>query len=199
VIGVHFSNDGFVRKFTRTVRTARNPRQVMLAAGRRGANELKAHFREKHRSEPNKLGGKRENFWLQIGRSVNAPVVESPLRVSVAITDSRFAQKLFGGVIRAKRVRNLAIPRTPDAYGRAPATFERETGLKLFLLPSEFGGGRLAAMVGNAVVVQYLLRPSVRQKKDPTALPPQDQLEAAVYETARQTLDRQLRQGGPSQ
>ena len=172
----------------------------MAAAGREGANRLRKHFRQKDREEPNKLGGGREHFWLAVARSVSQPVVLASGRtVVIDITDGRFAQKLFGGTIRAKRAGALTIPQTPEAYGRAASVFEHETGLKLFLLGTEFSG-RLMAQVGNRVVTEYLLRQSVQQPKDATALPPQAEFEAGVIERAQAASARQIAgQGGNPQ
>jgi hypothetical protein len=121
VIGVHIFDDGAKIKLQRVLGFARNPRAVLVDAAREGGNRLKKHFREKDRSEANKLGGRRTHYWNRVAQSVSAPVPESASRVVVNITDPTFAQKLFGGVIRAKRVRNLAIPQEPEAYGRARA------------------------------------------------------------------------------
>ena len=114
---------------------------------------------------------RREHFWLQISRSVQAPVVNSDTSVSISINDPRFAQKVFGGPIVAKRARNLSIPVEKDAYGRTPATYEQETGFKLFLV---HGANQLLlarALGDGRVQIEYLLTPRVNQAPDPTALP----------------------------
>lgn len=197
MIGVVISSNGFQVKMRQILGQAKNPRAVMAAAGREGATELRRHFRNKERTEPNKLGGKREHFWRQVMQSVSAPVVTSSGHtVTISVTDPRFAQKVFGGTITAKRSRALTIPVVPEAYGRSASVFEHETGVKLFVIGRDFGAGMLAAQIGGAVKVVYLLRKSVHQDADPNALPPQDQLEAAVTRRAQLTLDRQIQNGG---
>ena len=146
--------------------------------------------------------GKREHFWRQLSNSVQAPVVDQPTQVSVEISDPRTRQKIEGGTITAKRVKNLAIPQTAEAYGRSPATFERETGLKLIFIKQ--GEGSLARIFlasranpnSTVLQVEYVLKHSVTQKADPTALPPQAELEASVIDASQAALDRQLAQGG---
>ncbi|HXG49104.1 MAG TPA: hypothetical protein VNO52_15880, partial [Methylomirabilota bacterium] len=150
MIAVRIDKDGFVRDFRRIIATARRPRAVLAAAGREAANRLRAHFRARHRENPNKLGGKRQNFWLHVMRSTQSPVVdEGANTVTISITHPAFAQKVFGGTIRAKRVRNLAIPQTAEAYGRAPSVLEHEAGIKLFVLRANGRAWLAAAQDGS--------------------------------------------------
>jgi len=199
VIGAVISSDGFKLKVNRILGQAKNPRAIMAAVGREGAYQLRGHFRKKDQTEKNKLGGKREHFWRQVMGSVSAPTVSSSGRtVVINITDPRFAQKLFGGTITAKRARALTIPVTAEAYGRATSTFEKETGVKLFFIGKDFANGALAAQIDGRVTIHYLLRKSVHQDKDPNALPPQEQLEDAVTRRAQSVLDRQIKGGSPA-
>jgi len=196
MIAVRITTQGFQEKLDRTLRAARNPRAVMAAVGREGANQLKNHFRQKDRTDVNKLGGPREHFWNKVAQSVQSPVLNAAGNVvSININDPRFAQKVFGGVIRAKRVKNLAIPQTAEAYGRAPSTFEAETGFDLFFVSTR-GAGVLARRVGEAgLQVEYILKPSVKQDPDPTALPDQQKFEQALADRADKVLQRQLSSG----
>jgi hypothetical protein len=194
MIAVRVTRDGFARKMKRVREQVRNPRAMMAAVGREGANQLRGHFRKKDREEPNRLQGKREHFWLRVMRSTQAPVVDGAGRkVTISITHPAYAQKLFGGVIRAKRVRNLSIPQTAEAYGRAPAVFERETGLKLIFIRST-GVAFLATRRSLSLVLQieYVLKPSVDQQADPRAFPDQDKFEEALLARADKVLQREL-------
>ncbi len=192
MIAVKIDNAPFRDALKPSLDMARNPRAVMAGVGREAANQLRAHFLHKDQTEPNKLGGPREHFWRKVQQSVNAPVVDATGHtVRIEIAHPAFAQKLFGGTITAKRVANLAIPQTPEAYGRAPRVFEQETGLKLFFLkqgPNIF----LAADVAKSLLqIEYVLTPSVHQDPDPTALPPQDKFEAALIARAKSIAERQ--------
>lgn len=198
MIAVQFNSAGFVRRMSQLLGQVRRPRAIMAAVGREGRNQLVKHFRQKDRTGRNRLGGKREHFWLRIGRSVQTPLVdEGGTKVTISINDPRFAQKVFGGVIQAKRARSLTIPVHKDSYGRSAGVFEQETGLKLFLLPGDFGAGLLAAVEGNKrVTVYYVLRKSVRQDKDPTALPDPQELEALLLRRAESETRRLLSDSG---
>jgi hypothetical protein len=196
MIAVQVNSRDFSTKMENVIRQARNPRAVMAGVGREAANQLRRHFREKDRTQVNQLApDRREHFWLKVQQSVQAPVVDSSGKtVTISITHPAYAQKVFGGTIHAKRVRNLAIPVEGQAYGRSPAVFEQETGLKLFFLRQR-GAGILAAVVGRGIQVEYILTPSVTQAPDPTALPPLDKLETALATRADKILDRQLNPG----
>ena len=67
-----------------------NPIATLKQIGRRGANELKDWFRRRNLT-PNKLGGRRTNFWRQVADSVNNPVIEGTDRVRISITHPAFA------------------------------------------------------------------------------------------------------------
>lgn len=194
MIAVSYNRAGFAKEFAGVLRQAQRPEAVLMAAGRELSNQLRSHFRKKDREEPNKLSPRREHFWLQVMRSVHNPEQTGYNTVSVRVSDPRIAQKVFGGRIVAKRARALTIPVAEKAYGRTASTFERETGLKLFLLIPTDGGkaeGKLAAKIGEQVEVQYVLRRSVNQKSDPTALPDKTALEKAILERARKVAERQ--------
>lgn len=156
----------------------KNPDGLLAVLGRDLRNQLVAHFRLRQKENPNKLGGKRTNFWLQVARSVQNPEVESD-SIRISINDPRIEQKIYGGVIRPKRAKALTIPVAPEAYGRTASTLEHELGIKLFMMPGHFGHGLLAGVVSkgrgknaaSSVKVFYVLKGSVRQKPDPEALP----------------------------
>jgi hypothetical protein len=192
MITVTYNRAEFSAQFAAVIERAKNPAGVLAVAGRELANRLREHFRKKERDEPNKLSPRRQHFWLQVMRSVNAPV-QRGRTVSVTISHPAIAQKVFGGEIRAKQAGALTIPVSEKAYGRTASTFERETGLKLILL-KKAGSSRavLAAKVEGKIEVEYLLRKSVKQAPDADALPPESDLEAAILERAQQVVDREI-------
>ncbi|HTH49632.1 MAG TPA: hypothetical protein VMB21_19115 [Candidatus Limnocylindria bacterium] len=161
-------------------------------------NVLKAHFRAKDQNEPNALGGERTHFWRAVMGTVQSPVVAANgRRVSVSINHPAIAQKVKGGRIVAKRGAALTIPIVPEAHGRTAATFERETGRKLFIVrigntkDNPFADAVLAAATGGGIQVEYLLRREVNQRPDPTALPPQAVLEDTLFARAEKWAARQ--------
>ncbi|HWD20505.1 MAG TPA: hypothetical protein VHB20_14630 [Verrucomicrobiae bacterium] len=193
-----YNDHGTLERIHGLAAASRNPRQLMLGIGREVANQLKTHFRIKDANQPNKLGGPREHFWNQVGASVGNPAVDtSGLVVTVTVNDPRFAQKVFGGTITAKHAGALAIPQTADAYGRYPATFEAETGLKLQLVRLHDDKAVLATISENqGITVEYVLTPSVHQDPDPTALPLPELLEAAIVQRGEMIVERQNRDLG---
>jgi hypothetical protein len=204
VIAIRPDARNFQARFGTILSNCRRPRAILAGAGREGGNLLKRHFREKDRTSANHLApDRREHLWLKISQSVQAPVV-ADTSVSITIAHPLIAQKVFGGTIVAKRVKNLSIPIAPDAYGRSPAVFERETGLKLFVLHQ--GGTKdnahecllLAALRGNGrVEVEYLLTPRVTQQADPTALPDEQKFAEAILARAAQ-IQQRINDGAPN-
>jgi len=168
------------------------------------ANQLKSHFRKKDRTGANKLSDRRSHFWQQVAQSVSQPEQTGFNAVSVSITDPRFAQKLFGGTIRAKNAEALTIPVEERAYGRTAATFERETGLKLFLVKTGNSGLEDAVLAvkedpkAKMFTVEYLLTKSVTQSADPDALPQKAALEQAILARSQRMLDRQNQAENPT-
>ena len=194
MIAIRPDASDFKVRFGNIVASCRRPRAILAAAGREGGNLLKKHFREKDQTNINSLAPERRaHYWLGVSRAVQAPVVEGDTAVSITIADPTIAQKVFGGPIVAKRVQNLAIPESPEAYGRSPAVFEAETGLKLFVLKTGPGGHAniiLAAAVGQGIQVEYLLTHSVDQKADPTALPEEKQFAESILAKALEVQQR---------
>lgn len=151
---------------------ANDKSELLLVMGREARNQLVNHYRSKDRRGTNKLGGKRTHYWLQVARSVQAPAGRGPDKVVVAINEPTLRQKIYGGKIVAKRKKALTIPVSPEAYGRTAATLEYETGIHLFIVSRDFGNGLLAAaMKDGSIKVHYVLKKSVQQQPDLTALP----------------------------
>lgn len=180
-------------RLQRVLNQTKRPKGILLVAGREVANRLKVHYREKQKT-PNKLGGKRTNFWNQVGRAVQAPVIRGAETVVVSINHPAIAQKVRGGRIVAKRARFLTIPVSPEAHGRTADTLQYEKGILLFVLGKPDGQkGALAELsTTRGIVVHYLLRRSVNQQPDPTALPNLATLATAAAERAEAALAREL-------
>lgn len=173
---------------------------LMLVLGTDLRNQLVAHFRERKRLNKNKLRGKRTNFWSQVAMATQVPRVKnSGSQVIVSINHPSIAQKVRGGIIRAKRAKALTIPVAPEAYGRTVRTFEAETGTKLFLIGKEFGHGALAAATkSGGFKIMYVLRKSLYQKPDPNALPdmgPNSVVRTKLIARARGWLERHIGKG----
>lgn len=180
---------------TASVTSLRPDSALLKVLGRRAANDLKKHFRSRN-ARPNRLGGRRTNFWLEVARSVQSPVVVGATSVRVDITHPAYAQKLHGGTIRAKRGKFLTIPIHPEAHGRAASVLERELSVTLFR-PARANGSlsRLlaAAEEDGTITVFYVLKESVTQKADPEAFPDRDTFTAGLVEEARKYTIRKAK------
>lgn len=199
MIAFRIDEQGFEQQMGHVLSQARRPEGVLAVAGREGANQLRKHFLEKDRTDVNKLApDRREHLWQQFAHAVQAPVVDAAgNRVTIAVNHPVIAQKVFGGTITAKRGVNLAIPEAEQAYGRAPAVFEQETGLTLIFVKAN-DHIFLAARIdkdSKSLQVEYLLTPSVHQEADPTALPDEAEWKARILARSQEALDRQLKEG----
>lgn len=171
---------------------------TLAVAGRAGANCLRAHFRELNATKPNKLGGRRQNFWSAIGRSVFVQPA-SDTSVAVSIGHDAIGQKVNGGEIRAKRTKYLTIPLIREAYGKTAQTYEvaaitkqvkskkasvnargqwnaqllKSTGRAGHLFPVRLKSGKLvlAEQAADGIRPVFLLVKRVNQAADPNALP----------------------------
>jgi hypothetical protein len=201
VIGIQINRAGFNKEFAQRLGQAKNPVGMLKVAGRELANQLKAWFRAKDRSSANKLSERRSHFWLAVARSVQNPVQTGYNSISVSVTDPRIAGKVFGVTITPKVAGALTIPVEERAYGRTAATFEHETGLKLFLLKigmataNAFGNAVLAVAEAGHITIEYILSKKVVQPLDPTALPPQSLLEATILARAQSFLNNEVKLG----
>lgn len=147
-------------------------RPLMARLGRGLERDLRRHFLARDR-EGNRRGWPTRHFWAREVRAHTALTHIAAESATVAIASPPFAQKLYGGVIRPKRGRMLALPVTAEAYTAGspknwPASGRRylfrPTGRR-FLAVREAAGGR------GSLRVQYVLVPSVTQAPDARALP----------------------------
>lgn len=197
MILLKFQDAKFQARFGGIIQQAKNPRTILLSAGREVGTRLKAHFRARDKSSANHLSERRSHFWLAVSRTVQNPQMEGENTVSVTINHPAFAQKVYGGTIRAKVAEALTIPVEERAYGRTTATFEAETGLKLFLLRTGKGAFQSAVLAvkddtARGFTVEYILTKSVTQQADPEALPDKSAMELAILARAQRVLDRQI-------
>lgn len=154
---------------------------LLRVLGRRTANELRAHFRGLEQTRPNKQGFPRSHFWADVAQSVfvNIPGKTS---VRVGIGNVAIAQKLYGGTIRAKRAKNLALPLSSEAYGSSPR--EAKWRGRLRWQPTSKPGVGLLVEKGKDGPAHFLLVKTVTQKADPSVLPDMPQLGAKLAKSA---------------
>jgi hypothetical protein len=209
MIAIQINSAGFQADFSKKIAATKNPVAMLLAAGREVGNQLKTYFQQKDADGPNKLGGQRTHFWLAVARTVNNGNDDPTLAgntVTVTINHPAFAQKVFGGRIIPKEKKALTIPLTPAAYGKTVADFPGS-----FLIRTLKGA--FIVMLGENITVSgiisrakrgearrqratlnflFKLVPYVDQEADPTSLPPQSDLEAAILARAEAVLNREM-------
>ncbi len=190
------------------VKTAAQAKGLALVGARAVGGLVKDHLYG--------LDGQRHRFgnhyYRQAGDSVTTGIAEKGAVVS--ITQIGFRQRLFGGTIRAKNVRNLTIPAHPDAVGKRAGEFN---DLDFSLQVNPRTGALQACLVrraqttikfrrrkgkdGTAVLkaapvatlapeVMYWLTPSVTQDADPTVLPYAEQMSGRAVGAIKTRLTR---------
>lgn len=191
MITIDMNDQAFTTQIQALAVQLKDPNKLTRALGREAATQLKTHFRTKDKTDKNYLSPRRQHFWRQVAASVQNPKVNSDASaVIVSINHPAFAQKVKGGTIRPKRAKMLTIPASEEAYGRTASTFEDATGLKLIFIrtggkgANPFANAVLATRRGGGLQVEYVLKASVTQKPDPTALPPRAQMQAAIVKRA---------------
>lgn len=189
MITITIGDHGFRTRMQTLATRLKNPSGLLMVVGREAGNRLKAHYRMKERTEPNKLGGPRTHFWRDVANAVNQPQLAGGEGVRIQISHPAIAQKIHGGVIRAKAAGALTIPLVPEAHGRRASTYEAETGFKLFVVRKP-NGAFLAAAADGEIRFIYALRQSVNQDPDPTALPPEEEFSAALVARAEKYVAR---------
>jgi hypothetical protein len=172
------------------------PDELLEVLGRAGANVLKLHFIGHEAKYPNKMGGRRQHFWLAVADSV-ARLAFAGLSVSIAITHPIIAHKVgvgpAGGMIVPKSKKWLAIPRIKEAYGLSPLSYANggSQSRKLrFVKFSDTSAALIESLAGSKNKdgkkwqIVYSLRKSVKQKPQADALPTLEQYRPAMTEAA---------------
>jgi hypothetical protein len=194
------------------LRLSKRPWAMMQVAGKALSNELRDWFLLRN-GEGNKQGWPSQNFWSRI-RNATAVGEVSSTQASVSIADPAIRLKIFGGKIVPKRVKNLAIPATAAAYaagspregGTPPLRFAFRYDTTIGKMrPALIADVREMAKIGKrtkkgelrkpaidkitqAAGVWYWLVKSAWHQPDPDALPPVEQMQAAILGSVRDTM-----------
>lgn len=140
------------------------------------AKRLEVDLREKFVSN----GGR--TFWQDASNSIYKAHTEDS--ASVVVKKVGVALQYFGGTVRPKNGRNLAIPLRPEFYGRNPREM---TAKRLFVFGQRKAAGKrfLAYQDGVAVRVAYLLTPKAVIKPHPEKFP----TDAEIYDGANEVIN----------
>ena len=189
-------------KLLRTLESAlTDPTKLALVLGRAGVRLIKAHYRTLDAEFPNKLGGRRQHFWREVGDTVQSPVI-GPASIRIAITHPIIAHKAgvgpAGGRIVPKGKKWLAIPVVREAYGLSPRSYDTGGSRKLtFVKISDVKAVLLERLAGarkgeKRWRVVYALRKEVNQRPFPRALPDREKLSAELGQAGTDYLKAQL-------
>lgn len=176
-------------------------RRRMQAIGKRVEVDLRKHFDRKN-SEGNRRGWVRSNFWSRVVKRGTSFTGATENEATVTIASREFVHKLRGGTVRAKSGKMLAIPLRSQAKaagspkewstpGDGQLTFIR-TKKGAFLFRNRGFRGR-GGIKGQRLEAWYKLVASVRHMADPTALPEEGVLSAAVADQAEKEIAAEIR------
>ena len=153
-------------------------------AGVRGMAELtRAHLRTLDATRPNKLGGRRQNFYGKAAQSIAERA--SARGGEIRITHQGFALRLYGGVVRPVKAKALAIPAMAAAYGLSPREPEVPKLHARYFRARKAVGGLFDAR-GR---VWYWLLPETRHAPDPSLLPDNADLQDAARAAMQDAID----------
>lgn len=187
------------------VQTAAQAQGVALVAARAVGGLVKEHLYGLD-AQRHQFGN---HFYRQAGDSVSTGADSRGAIVS--ISQLGFAQRFYGGTIRAKNVNYLTIPASPEAYGKRAREFndldfafaeDPETGaLRPALVrraqtrirhrrvkTAEGITFKASAVASLLPDVMFWLVRSVTQRADPTVLPYPEQMSLRAVQAARDRL-----------
>lgn len=160
------------------IAVAQDVQGAATVAGRAVQQSLRSHF-AKLNQRPDKKGWAKSGFWSDVrGSVVQVPLQEGGLGwqtkgVRVQVNDPRFALKVFGGIVRPKTAKALAIPLKAEFKGLRPSTWGKD---RFVFIANKKGRslGFLAEKKKNAdgsLRMAYRLLKQTTHKAQPDALP----------------------------
>jgi hypothetical protein len=144
-------------------------REINDIAGNGVAEAVRDHLAGLDASRPNKLGGKRQNFYGNAAESVTVQATEAG--AVVAVTQLGFALRFYGGTVKPVNAKALAIPATAAAYGIAPR--EAPVPLTAFFFK---GAKAVGALKDEGGRVWFWLARESEHKADDSLLPSTERL-----------------------
>jgi hypothetical protein len=203
-IGVQIDIQDTAGPAVRRVLEGLGPGRLNPVIGRAAQNHVRDHLFRLNTERPNRLGGRRTNFYAAAARGTQFTTVAEGVLVSVNKLGIR--QRFQGGEIKPTGGRKfLTIPAIAEAHGRRAGEFNNLR----FAMP----GGKPALVEADATLVKrtkkgfkgttsvggkiiFWLRRSVTQQPDPTVLPSPEALGAAVNRAAGDHAARLLQRTG---
>lgn len=195
------ASDG-ISPVTRRVLRAIEPARLNPVIGRSANNTIREHLFGLNQTRPNQLGGRRTNFYTGAARATQFKVV-SDSEIVVSINQVGIAQRYYGGTIKPKSAKYLTIPARAEAHGKRAREFPDLEVLRRgdgkgepFALARKVNG-KGGAKGGGEIL--FWLKKSITQRADPTVLPSNAVLGAAVQADVTAVVYRAIAgAGGPS-
>jgi len=152
------------------------------------------------------------HYYRQAGDSLTTGLV--PRGAVLSVTQTGFRQRLYGGTIRAKNVRNLTIPACPEAVGHRagefndldfgfalnpktdalqPALIRRaQTTIRISRHKQKDGTVKFTArpVADLHPQVMFWLTPSITQRADPSVLPHDEQMAQVASDAVKKRMIR---------
>lgn len=165
------------------------------AMGAGARNRIQGHLHRINGERPNRLGGRRTDFYSAAAKSTHMDAV--PGEITVTVSRVGFRQRFEGGRIRPVNKKFLTIPATAEAYGRRASEFADLRFVILGGRPALVRARQTRISIGGrrkdgtrrirgtssttGMEVLFWLRREVNQKPDPSVLPTDAEIgEAAV-------------------
>ncbi|MGH2603675.1 MAG: hypothetical protein ACRDJ9_30365, partial [Dehalococcoidia bacterium] len=181
------------------------PEAIQPIVGRSATNTIRKHLFELNQSRPNRLGGRRTNFYAQAGRATSFTAAGDTVTVSIASVG--IAQRYFGGTITPKTAKFLTIPAVPEAHGKRagefpdlefavpgghPALIRRQQQAVKFRRDRKTGLRRAFAGAERGGEVIFWLAKSVTQQADPSVLPTDETIVTNAQRDVQAYTDLQI-------
>lgn len=172
------------------LRRVRPMRPLMMRLGKRVEVLLRKYFAQYGRTgnfKTRRRGWPTQHFWDRRIRNATSFTGATEHGATVTIADPAFMTHYRGATIRPREKQALAIPLQAAAYGKQPSSglipglFLLRTRKGAYLVAYGDGFGKPRKGVRNATLhFYYKLVKSVTVPKDPNALPPDRDIEAAL-------------------
>ena len=171
-------------------------RQSILKAGGTALRRVLAnHVRElastRHKTSM-ALGVPPSGHWK--ASDVGEPIVDGD-SVSIPMYTPGISRALHDVTIRAKRSKNLAIPFNRLTAGLSAREYMTRHPGDLFFYLTKRKSKSLAMTKSGRLIVMYILKNPVNQRRDPTLLPEDNEMNEAFINTVARTISEIIHNG----
>lgn len=174
------------------VREAMEPSAVAKVAGLGAHEVVRNHLLAANRDRPNRLGGRRTEFYRRAANLTSFTSDATGAIVSIG-GPRGIAQRFFGGTVVPKNSKYLTVPAIAAAHGKRARDFR---GL-VFMRNKGKETARLVDPQTGAVY--YWLVKRVTQQPDRTVLPADEEIVGNIRNRLDRRVARAIRDAGPAQ